>query len=96
MDYIYLIPTAGIIALIFVFIKNSWVSKKEVGNAKMAEIAKNIADGAMAFLKAEYKISSNFVAITAVLLAFKGINEGSSCTMFWISRFYWYAGCNES
>src|SRR6056300_1438311 len=78
MDYTYLIPAAGIIALIFVFIKNLSVSKKEVGNAKMAEIAKNIADGAMAFLKAEYKILSVFVIITAVLLAFKGINEGSS------------------
>ena len=78
MDYIYLIPTAGILALIFVFIKNLSISKKEVGNAKMAEIAKNIADGAMAFLKAEYKILSVFVIITAVLLAFKGINEGSS------------------
>ena len=78
MDYINLIPLAGVIALIFVFIKNSSVSKKEVGNAKMAKIAKNIADGAMAFLKAEYKILSVFVIITAVLLAFKGINEGSS------------------
>ena len=78
MDYIYLIPAAGILALIFVFIKNLSISKKEVGNAKMAEIAKNIADGAMAFLKAEYKILSVFVIITAVLLAFKGINEGSS------------------
>ena len=78
MDYINLIPLAGVLALIFVFIKNSSVSKKEVGNAKMAKIAKNIADGAMAFLKAEYKILSVFVLITAVLLAFKGINEGSS------------------
>ena len=78
MDYINLIPLAGIIALIFVLIKNSSVSKKEVGNEKMAKIAKNIADGAMAFLKAEYKILSVFVIITAVLLAFKGINEGSS------------------
>ena len=54
MDYINLIPLAGVIALIFVFIKNSSVSKKEVGSEKMAKIAKNIADGAMAFLKAEY------------------------------------------
>ena len=59
MDYIYLIPAAGIIALIFVLVKNLSVSKKEVGNAKMAKIAKNIADGAMAFLKAEYK---NFIS----------------------------------
>ena len=61
MDYINLIPAAGIIALIFVFLKNSWVSKKEVGSAKMEKIAKNIADGAMAFLKAEYKILSIFI-----------------------------------
>ena len=40
MDYINLIPAAGIIALIFVFLKNSWVSKKEVGSAKMEKIAK--------------------------------------------------------
>ena len=60
MDYINLIPLAGVIALIFVFIKNSSVSKKEVGSEKMAKIAKNIADGAMAFLKAQYKILSLF------------------------------------
>ena len=78
MDYINLIPLAGVIALIFVFIKNSSVSKKEVGNAKMAKIAKNIADGAMAFLKAEYKILSVFVILTAILLGFKGVSEGTS------------------
>ena len=50
----------GILALIFVFIKNAWVAKQDEGNAKMARIAKNIADGAMSFLKAEYKISGNF------------------------------------
>ena len=78
MDYIYLIPAAGIVALMFVVIKNQWVAKKEIGNAKMKRIADNIADGAMAFLKAEYKILSVFVLFTAVLLAYKGINEGSS------------------
>ena len=77
MDYIYLIPAAGIIALIFVVIKNQWVTKKEIGNAKMKQISENIAEGAMAFLKAEYKILSVFVLFTAVLLAYKGINEGA-------------------
>ena len=78
MDLTYLIPLSGIVALIFVFIKNSWVSKKPVGNSKMEKIAKHISDGAMAFLKAEYKILSVFVVCTAALLAYKGINEGSS------------------
>ena len=65
-------------SLMFVVIKNQWVAKKEIGNAKMKRIADNIADGAMAFLKAEYKILSVFVLFTSVLLAYKGINEGSS------------------
>ena len=77
-NILYFIPVTGIIALIYVYIKNRWVSSKEVGNAKMAKIAKNIADGAMAFLKAEYKILSIFVILTSVLLAIKGINEGTS------------------
>ncbi len=77
-NILYFIPVTGIIALIYVYIKNRWVSSKEVGNAKMAKIAKNIADGAMAFLKAEYKILSIFVIFTSVLLAIKGINEGTS------------------
>ena len=78
MDLTYLIPLSGVVALIFVFIKNSWVSKKPVGNPKMEKIAKHISDGAMAFLKAEYKILSVFVVCTAALLAYKGINEDSS------------------
>ena len=52
------LPAFGVLALLFVLIKNSWVSKQEVGNEKMARIATNIADGAMSFLKAEYKILS--------------------------------------
>ena len=55
-----LLPAFGALALLFVFIKNAWVSKQEVGEEKMARIAKNIADGAMSFLKAEYKILSVF------------------------------------
>ena len=44
----------------------------------MERIAKNISDGAMAFLKAEYKILSVFVFFTSLLLALKGENEGTS------------------
>ena len=68
----------GILGLIYVFVKNAWVSKQEVGDEKMARIAKNIADGAMSFLKAEYKILSVFVAAVAVLLFFKGQSEEGS------------------
>ncbi len=76
--FIQLLPAFGILALLFVFIKNNWVSKQEIGNEKMARIAKNIADGAMSFLKAEYKILSIFVVAVAVLLFFKGQAESGS------------------
>ncbi len=68
----------GILGLLFVFVKNAWVSKQEEGDPKMARIAKNIADGAMSFLKAEYKILGIFVAAVAVLLYFKGQSEPGS------------------
>ena len=72
------LPVFGVLALAFVFVKNTWVSKQEEGNEKMARIAKNIADGAMSFLKAEYKILSIFVAAVAILLYFKGASEENS------------------
>ncbi len=77
-NILYFIPSAGILALLFVYLKNNWVASKEVGSEKMGRIAKNIADGAMAFLRAEYKILSVFVILTAILLGFKGVSEGTS------------------
>ncbi|NYJ28551.1 sodium-translocating pyrophosphatase [Allomuricauda sp. ARW1Y1] len=79
------LPVFGVLALLYVLIKNVWISKQEVGDEKMARIAKNIADGAMSFLKAEYKILSIFVLCVAVLLYFKGSNEAGSNGMVAIS-----------
>ena len=79
------LPAFGVLALLYVFIKSGWVSKQEVGDAKMARIAKNIADGAMSFLKAEYKILSLFVVAVAILLFFKGSNEEGSHGMVALS-----------
>jgi len=52
--------------------KSAWVSKQDAGEATMQELAGHIADGAMAFLKAEWKVLSIFVVITAALLAYSG------------------------
>ncbi|OGS70946.1 MAG: sodium-translocating pyrophosphatase [Flavobacteria bacterium RIFCSPLOWO2_12_FULL_35_11] len=79
------LPLFGVAALVFVFFKNSWVAKQDGGNEKMARIAKNIADGAMSFLKAEYKILSIFVAAVAILLYFKGTYEEGSNGMVALS-----------
>ena len=72
------LPVFGVLALIFVLLKSGWVSKQDVGDEKMSRIAKNIADGAMSFLKAEYKVLAIFVVAVAVLLYFKGSSEEGS------------------
>ncbi len=82
-NLVYLLPLAGVIGLIYTFWRSSWVSRQEEGDAKMAVIAKNIADGAMAFLKAEYRILGIFVVVVAILLAIKGENEAGS--NFWVA-----------
>ena len=82
---IQFLPAFGILALIFVFIKNRWVTKQDIGNEKMARIAQNIAEGAMSFLKAEYKILSVFVVAVAILLFFKGQSETGSNGMVAVS-----------
>ncbi len=66
---IYLVPVMGLIGLVYTFIKFNWVSKQDAGTDRMKEISKYIADGAMAFLKAEWKILGYFVVIVGILLA---------------------------
>ena len=79
------LPAFGLLGLMFVYIKNIWITKQEVGNEKMATIADNIAKGAMSFLKAEYRILSIFVVCLAVLLYIKGSNEEGSHGMVALS-----------
>lgn len=78
MNLFLLIPIFGIVALLYTFLQSNWVSKQPEGNDKMKEISGHIANGAMAFLKAEYKILSYFVIIVAVLLAFMGMSNQDS------------------
>lgn len=80
-----LLPLFGVLGLAFVFVKSAWVSKQDQGTERMIKIAKNIADGAMSFLKAEYKILAIFVAAVAVLLYFKGHAESGSNGMVAVS-----------
>jgi len=84
-NLIYLLPLASVLGFLFMIFKSGWVSKQEVGTEKMAKIAKNIADGAMAFLKAEYKVLSIFVLSIAILLVFKGNAEHNSSWLVAVS-----------
>lgn len=78
MSIVYIIPLFGLIALLFTAVQSAWVSRQDAGNEKMTEIAKHIADGAMAFLKAEYKILTYFVIIAALLLGYMGYSHHNS------------------
>ena len=69
---IYLVPALGVVGLLVMAYKSAWVSKQDAGDPKMQELAGYIADGAMAFLKAEWRVLSIFVLITAALLAYSG------------------------
>jgi K(+)-stimulated pyrophosphate-energized sodium pump len=67
-NLIYFLPVFGLIALAYMVYLSSWVTNQDAGDAKMSGIAKNIADGAMAFLKAEYRILGIFVMIAGIAL----------------------------
>lgn len=68
----YLIPALGLVGLIVMAFKSAWVSKQDAGDERMQNLAGKIARGAMAFLRAEWKILSYFAIIAAALLAYSG------------------------
>src|SRR5882724_338292 len=85
MNLFYLVPVFGILALLYTFVKSAWVTKQDDGNDRMKEIAKYIAEGAMAFLKAEYKVLAYFVVIAGLLLAVMGYSNPLSSWMIAIA-----------
>ena len=68
-NLIFLVPVMGAIGLIYTFIKSNWVARQDAGNERMREISQYIAEGAMAFLRAEWKILGYFVVLVGILLA---------------------------
>lgn len=74
----YFIPAFGLLALLYTLWRSVWVSKKEIGTDKMEKISGHISKGAMAFLKAEYKILAIFVFCVAILLGVSADTEVSS------------------
>ncbi len=82
---IYSIPFLGLIGLLVMAIKSAWINKQNAGDAKMQELAGYIAKGAMAFLRAEWKVLSYFVIIAAILLAWSGTLVETSSPVIAIS-----------
>lgn len=71
-NLIYLIPVLGLVGIIVMIVKSAWINKQDAGEENMKTLAGYISEGAMAFLKAEWKILSYFVVISAILLAWSG------------------------
>ena len=78
MNIIVIIPVFGIVALLYTWWKTSWIKKQEIGTEKMEKISSHIAEGAMAFLRAEYKVLIIFVICVGILLAFSADPSTSS------------------
>ncbi len=69
---LYLIPALGFLGLVVMAVQSAWVTKQPTGEDKMVELATYIAEGAMAFLKAEWKILTYFAVVAALILGWSG------------------------
>lgn len=98
----YLVPVLGLIGLLVMFFKRGWVIRQDAGDGNMKEIADAIADGALAFLKAEWRVLIVFGIIVSILLGYSGtLVENSSVFIgasfiagAFISAFAGYIGMN--
>lgn len=70
--YLYIVPFLGLLGLAVMIAKFSWVNRQEAGDARMQEISGYIADGAIAFLRAEWRVLIVFGLVVGALLAFAG------------------------
>lgn len=84
-NLIYVVPLLGLVGILVMAVKSAWINKQDSGDANMKELAGYIADGAMAFLKAEWKILSYFVVIASVLLAWSASTIETSSPIIAIS-----------
>ena len=90
-NYMYLVPIAAVIALLFAAYLAGKVGKQDAGTDRMKEIAGAIAEGARAFLMAEYKILVIFVVVLFVLIGFMLCNWSTflnSCRILWYDSRY--------
>ena len=76
---------AGLLALVFSYWKTSWIENQDQGTERMKVIGANIADGAMAFLRAEYRVLTVFVVAVAILLGLANMNNPESSAFIALS-----------
>ena len=83
--YLWAVLSAGVLALLYAFFKANWVSKQDQGTERMVLIGKSIAEGAMAFLKAEYRILGIFIVVVALLLGIANAGRTDSSALISLS-----------
>ncbi len=82
---LYLVPALGILGLVVMAFKSAWVRKQPTGDENMVQLSTYIAEGAMAFLKAEWKVLAIFAVIAASLLAWSGTLVATSSPVIALS-----------
>jgi K(+)-stimulated pyrophosphate-energized sodium pump len=75
---LYAVPALGLLALLYTWLRAGWVARQDAGDAKMQTIAGYIADGAIAFLRAEYKVLALFALIASAFLGYLGFTGEKS------------------
>ena len=85
MDNLYYVIASGILAMLFAFWKTNWINRQDEGTDRMKQIGASISDGAMAFLKAEYRVLSIFVVAVAILLGFANNGRSDSNSLIALS-----------
>jgi len=85
MNNLYFVIGAGVLAMLYAFWKTSWITAQDEGTARMKQIGTSIANGAMAFLKAEYRVLSIFVIAVAVLLGVANSGRDDSSSLIAVS-----------
>ena len=83
--YLWAVLIIGVLALIYAAWKTNWINKQDQGTDRMILIGKSIAEGAMAFLKAEYKILGIFVVVVALLLGITNAGRTDSSALISLS-----------
>ena len=76
--YLYAVPALGLFALLYTWLRAGWVARQDAGDDRMRTIAGYIADGAIAFLQAEYKVLALFGLIAGAFLFYLGSTSGNS------------------
>jgi len=71
-NIVYLVPVLGLVGLAVMVLKAIWVNRQETGDENMVQLAGYISNGALAFLRAEWKVLGIFAAFAAVLLGWSG------------------------